>query len=50
MGVPLHESDAITQISIDKLREFPGNVLIYTKYINVNNAQTVLTKISLSHI
>ena len=34
----------ITQINIDKIRKFPGNVTICTKYINGNNAGTVLTK------
>ena len=29
----------ITQINIGKIRKFPGNVVISTKYINDNNAQ-----------
>ena len=33
----------IMQINIDKIHKFQGNAIICTKYINGNNAQTVLT-------
>ena len=54
MGASQHDNEAMTSLrnyankQIHKL--FAGNVAICTKYINGNNARTVLTKISLNRI
>ena len=36
--------------NIDKIRKFPGHAMNFTKYINDNNAQILLNKISLNQI
>ena len=40
----------IAQQNIDKMRKFPGNVMLCTKYIYGTKARTVLTKMSLNRV